>query len=293
MFKIVQKQIIAQDIKRIDIAAASIAMKILPGQFVMVQPDAKSHSVPLTAVDADGAKGVLSFIVHEVGASTKALGSISIGQPLPMIVGPLGRPAVIEKYGLVICVATGIGAAQILPICRALKKKGNKVIGIVGAKSKKVLMLEAQMRVVCDEIFIATNDGSYERKGLATQILHELLAKYKVDAIYAIGSVDMMEAASRMAREKSIPVRVTLNPYMATGVGVCGSCRVRVNGQFQLACTDGPEFNGYEVDFEDVRRREDAMKEKAWDRQNRPANRPSGALKIFKKSFWGLEKSKV
>lgn len=293
MFKIVQKQIIAQDIKRIDIAAPAIAAKISPGQFVMVGPGSQAHAVPLTAVDSDERRGIVSFIVHEVGYATRTLGGLSIGQAVPMLVGPLGRPAMLDKYGLVICVATGIGTAQILPVCRALKKRGNKVLGIVGAKSKKVLMLEAQMRVVCDEIFIATNDGSYERKGLATQILRELLDKYPVNAVYAIGSVDMMQAASQMAREKNIPVRVTLSPFMINGLGVCGSCRVRVNNQFQLACVDGPEFDGYQVDFENLRHSDEAMKEKAWDRQSRPASRPNGGQETSKKSFWGLGKSKV
>ena len=292
MFTIVHKQIIAQNIKRIDIAAPSIAAKTAPGQFVMVTPGAQDHAVPLTVVEADGRKGVVSLIVHEIGAATRALGAASIGDPVNAIIGPLGRPAVIEKYGVVICVATGIGAAQILPICRALKKKANKVIGIIGAKSKRELMLEAQMRVVCDEIFITTNDGSYERKGLATQLLRELLDKYKVDAVYAIGSVDMMQAASTMAGEKHIPVRVTLSPYMANGLGLCGSCRVRVGGEFRLACTDGPEFDGHEVDFGDLNKRDQA-KEKSWGNQSRLASPKNAGFITAVKSFWGLPKNKI
>jgi ferredoxin/flavodoxin---NADP+ reductase len=293
MYKVTQKQIIAENIKRIDIAAPDIVAKNFPGQFVMVTPLAESRAIPMAIVDADERKGVISFIVHEVGASTRSLGAMSIGQSVAKIVGPLGRPAVLDKYGLVICVATGIGAAQILPICRALKKKGNKVIGIIGAKSKKVLMLEAQMRVVCDELFITTNDGSYERRGLATQLVEELLEKYKVNAIYAIGSVEMMQAASRMAQQRNIPIRVTLNPYMTNGLGICGSCRVSVGNKIQLACTDGPEFNGYDVDFAYLQKRDEAMKENAWDSQNRPASPRSNALTTFVKSFWGLAKNKT
>ena len=174
---------------------------------------------------------MISLLVHEVGSATRKLGDLSIGESLYQMVGPLGRASQMDKYGVVICVATGIGAAQILPICRGLKKKGNKVIGIIGAKSKKVLMLESQMRVVCDEIFITTNDGSYERRGLATGLLKELLDKYTVHRVYAIGSVEMMQAAAQMTMEKNIPLRVTLNPYMVNGLGICGSCRVKADGQ--------------------------------------------------------------
>jgi ferredoxin--NADP+ reductase len=206
MYKIIHKQLIAQDIKKIDITAPSIAARALPGQFVMVIPVSGEHNIPMTIIDSDQRRSIISLLVHEVGGATRKLGELSIGDSLYQMVGPLGRGAEMDKYGLVICVATGIGAAQILPICRGLKKKGNKVIGIIGAKSKKVLMLESQMRVVCDEIFITTNDGSYERKGLATGILKELLNKYNVKRVYAIGSVDMMQDAARMTEEKNTPL---------------------------------------------------------------------------------------
>src|SRR5208337_3145565 len=183
------------------------------------------------------------------------------------MVGPLGRGAEMDKYGLVIAVATGVGAAQILPICRGLKKKGNKVIGIIGAKSKKVLMLESQMRVVCDEIFITTNDGSYERKGLASSLLKELLSKYIVHRVYAIGSVEMMQAAAEMTKEKNIPLRVTLNPYMVNGLGLCGSCRVKIDGQYRLACVDGPEFDGHKVDYQDLSQRMNELEPAQWENQ--------------------------
>lgn len=293
MYKIVHKQVIAQDIKRIDIAAAPIASTILPGQFVMLTPEQHLHPVPLTAVDWDERKGNLSFIVHEVGAATRALGDLSIGASIARLVGPLGNPAMIDQYGLVICVATGIGAAQILPICRALKKRGNKVIGIIGAKSKKVLMLEPQMRVVCDDLFITTNDGSYERKGLASGLLGELINKYKVNAVYAIGSVDMMQAASQMAQKKGIPIRVTLSPYMSNGLGICGSCRVRIGPEFKLACVDGPEFNGYDVDFADLHKREQAVKEKEWDKHQPLSRLKIDGLPTIMKSILGMGKNKT
>ncbi len=268
MAKVVHKQILAQDIKRIDLALPAIASKVQAGQFVMVTPVAGGKAIPMTVVDADERKGLISLIVHEVGIATRQLGDISIGQSVAQVVGPLGLAPSLEKYGLVVCVATGIGVAQILPICRALKKKGNKVIGIVGAKSKKWLMLESQMRVVCDEIVIATNDGSYERKGLASTILKELLNKYQVDYVYAIGSVEMMEAAAGMTRDKGIPLRVSLNTYMSNGLGLCGSCRIKLSDGVKLACIEGPHFDGHKVDFKDLSKRMNACEETRWGKQN-------------------------
>lgn len=289
-FRITHKQLLAQNIKRIDVHAPQIASISLPGQFVNVFVNSACHSIPLSLIDTDEKKGIISLIVHEIGLATRALGNIPIGQSLLNVVGPLGKPAVIEKYGLVVCVATGIGAAQILPLCRALKKKGNKIIGIVGAKSKNVLMLEPQMRVVCDEIFITTNDGSYERKGLATELLKDLLNRYKVNCVYAIGSVDMMEAASEMTKQKGIPIYVTLNPYMTNGLGLCGACRVKVAGEFQLACVDGPQFDGHMVDFSDLHVRMNALKETGWGNQNLHVRTQKRDLATLVKSLWVLPK---
>lgn len=287
MYKIIHKQVIAQDIKKIDITAPAIAARALPGQFVMVTPVLGEHNIPMAIIDSDERRSVVSLLVHEVGPATRKLGDLSIGESLYQMVGPLGRGAEMDKYGLVICVATGIGAAQILPICRGLKKKGNKVIGIIGAKSKKVLMLEPQMRVVCDEIFITTNDGSYERKGLATGLLKELLNKYTVQRVYAIGSVEMMQAAAGMTKEKNIPLRVTLNPYMVNGLGLCGSCRVKINGQYRLACVDGPEFDGHMVDYNDLSQRMNASEPVQWENQTHPVSPKRPGFAIFAKSLWG------
>jgi ferredoxin--NADP+ reductase len=290
MYKIIHKQVIAQDIKKIDISAPKIAGHALPGQFVMVTPTKEDHNIPMTIVDSDERRSMISLIVHEIGPASRKLGELSIGESLYQMVGPLGKPAQMDKYGVVICVATGIGAAQILPICRGLKKKGNKVIGIIGAKSKKVLMLESQMRVVCDEIFITTNDGSYERRGLATGILRELLDKYTVQRVYAIGSVEMMQAASQMTKEKNIPLRVTLNPHMVNGLGMCGSCRVRINGQAQLACVDGPEFDGHMVDYQDLSQRMNAMESEQWENQILPIDPKRTGFAGLVKSLWGSAK---
>ena len=286
MYKIVHKQVIAQDIKKIDIAAPLIASHALPGQFVMVTPVKGERDIPLTIVDSDGRRSTISLIVHEVGSSSRQLGQLSIGQGLYQMVGPLGKPAQIDKVGLVICVATGIGAAQILPVCRGLKKKGNKVIGIIGAKSKKVLMLESQMRVLCDEIYITTNDGSYERKGLATELLRELLKKYNVQRVYAIGSAEMMQAAAQMTRERNIPLRVTLNPHMINGLGICGSCRVKIGTETRLACVDGPEFDGHKVDYQDLVLRMNEMESRTWENNSPPIDPRRPGFAGLMKSLW-------
>jgi ferredoxin--NADP+ reductase len=290
MYKILHKQIIAQDIKKIDITAPAIAARALPGHFVMVTPVSGMHSIPMTIIESDERRNMISLLVHEVGNATRALGSLSIGEDIYHLVGPLGQVAQVDKYGLVICVATGIGAAQILPICRALKKKGNKILGIVGAKSKRVLMLESQMRVVCDEIFITTNDGSYERKGLATGVLKELLDKYSVKRVYAIGSVEMMQAAAQMTKDKNIPLRVTLNPYMVNGLGLCGSCRVKIDNQYRLACVDGPEFDGHQVDYDDLMQRMNAMEPVEWEKHVPRASPKRPGFTTFVKSLLGSSK---
>jgi len=290
MYKIIHKQVITQDIKKIDITAPFIASKALPGQFVMVTPVAGEHNIPLTIVDSDERRSTISLLVHEVGSATRKLGELSIGESPYQMVGPLGQGAQMDKYGLVICVATGIGAAQILPICRGLKKKGNKIIGIIGAKSKKMLMLESQMRVVCDEVFITTNDGSYERRGLATELLKELLNKYTVNRVYAIGSVEMMQNASRMTKEKNIPIRVTLNPYMVNGLGLCGSCRVKIDGQYRLACVDGPEFDGHMVDYEDLSQRMNTLEQAQWEDQTHLITQKRPGFAGLVKSLWGSTK---
>lgn len=250
MFKVINKQLLNQNIKRLDIAAPKIAQLFLPGQYVMVTPFAESVPIPLTIVESDTRKGTISLIIHEIGETTRQLGAFSINQDIHLVLGPLGVPAVVRKFGLVVCVAHGIGAAHMLPICRALKKAGNKVIGIIGAKTKRAMMLESQMRIVCDEVYVTTNDGSYERRALASEFLKTFLDKQPVDCVYAAGSVDMMEAASRMSKEKNVPIFVTLNPIMIDALGLSASCRVKVAGEIRLASIDGPHFDGHQVDFD-------------------------------------------
>jgi ferredoxin--NADP+ reductase len=261
MFKILNKQILANDVKRLDVLAPLIARKIAPGQFIGVCPEEGDERIPLYVIEADPGKGTISLIFHEVGTTTKKLGEIAIHSQIFSILGPLGVESKIEKVGTVLCVATGIGTAQMLPICRSLKKAGNKIIGVIGAKTKKSLMLEAQMRMICNKIFITTNDGSYERRGQATDLVQKILKDENIHLVYAVGSAEMMQTVCQMTKEKSIPTRVHLNPVMIDCMGMCGSCRVKVGGKIVLSCVEGPEFDGQSVDFEHYKIRLDALKE--------------------------------
>lgn len=289
MFKIVNKQLLNQNIKRLEISATETAKKFLPGQYVLLTVHATSHPMALPIVDSDERKGTISVIIDETDRVYQLLGAVPINEEIFSIQGPLGVPAVVKKYGLVVCVARGIGAAQILPICRALKKAGNKVIGIVGAKTKRSLMLESQMRIVCDEIYITTNDGSYERRGLASEFLKSFLDKQVVDCVYAAGSVDMMQAASLLAKEKNIPIFVSLNPVMLDAIGLSGACRVKVDGKICFAGIDGPHFDGHLVDFEYLKIRMDAYKEKdSWDSRTHPSSPKSDESGIFPKFLSGI-----
>jgi len=268
MFEIISKQILAEDIKRVDVFAPHIAKRVKPGQFVKVCPEEGDENIPLTVVDWDKQKETISLIFQEIGETTGKLGSLPINESIYSILGPLGVPSKVEKRGVVICVATGIGTAQILPICRAYGKEGNKIIGIIGAKTKRALMLEPQMRLACNRIQITTNDGSYERKGLATDILKEEIQKYEADKkdmrsllVYAIGSGDMMQAVCDFTKKKNLKTLVQLSPVMVDCIGMCGSCRVKVDDKIVLACTDGPEFDGHKVDFDEFIKRSNAQKE--------------------------------
>lgn len=288
MFTIVHKQILGPDLKRMDVMAPNIAMKIRPGQFVSLCPEEGMERIPLSVVDHDAVKGTITLIFQEVGATTKRLGEMPINDSIFSILGPLGQPAKIEKKGVVVCVTTGVGTAQILPICRAFKKAGNKVIGIVGAKTKKSLMVESQMRIACDKLFIATNDGSYEKRGLATDILKKILNEQNVDLVYAIGSTDMMQTVCQLTQSKSIETRVYLNPIMVDCMGMCGSCRVKVDGEVVLACTKGPEFDGHKVDFNDFQIRRNAFKEIEWVNRSVVTNQKRSEPAILGKWLSGL-----
>lgn len=258
-FEIVNRQILSPDIRRLEIRAPMIAAKVKAGQFVRVCAEEGDNPVSLTVVDMDAGRGVITLIVHESSPSARKLGEMPINEMVYSILGPLGEAGRVEKFGTIVCVATGQGIARILPAARALKKAGNKLIGIIGARTKKELFLEAQMRLACHKFFVTTNDGSYERRGLATDLFRKLITEEKVDRVYASGSVDMMETVCGITRESGIATRVMIYPVMVDCAGMCGSCRIRVGGKTVLGCVDGPEFNGHHVDFQDLKIRMNAF----------------------------------
>lgn len=281
MFKISNKQILAKDVKRLDVKAPLIATRVAPGQFVMIITHEGADWVPMAVAEAEPLRGLITLIFQESGDATVKLGAMTIGEDIFSIIGPLGQPVGIEKFGVVVCVATGVNTAQILSVCKALKKAGNKVIGIIGARTKAGLTLEPQMRIACSRLLITTEDGSYERRGLASEIFKEVLETEIVKRVYAVGSIEMMAVISQMTRPKAVKTFVQLNPAMACGMGFCGSCRVKVEGKVVLACTSGPMFNGHLVDFEHLKVRLSVYKNQSQTSENAPDEMTHAISKFF------------
>ncbi|NQS99723.1 MAG: sulfide/dihydroorotate dehydrogenase-like FAD/NAD-binding protein [Candidatus Omnitrophica bacterium] len=255
MHKIVFKEILAPNIKKIIVQAPLVAKKALPGEFVTIVINEKGERVPLTIVDSDKEKGVISLIFQEVGKSTFELGKLKVGEGILNLLGPLGKATEINKIGNIATVGGGVGIAEVFPVTRALQQAGNKVFSIIGARNKELLILEHQMQQVCDELFITTDDGSYGRKGFVTDVLKDLMAQNKLDLVHAVGPVPMMRAVSELTRSPGIKTLVSLNPVMVDATGMCGSCRITVGGETKFGCVDGPEFDGHLVDFEELQKR--------------------------------------
>ncbi|MFA5145160.1 MAG: sulfide/dihydroorotate dehydrogenase-like FAD/NAD-binding protein [Candidatus Omnitrophota bacterium] len=262
MFDIITTQELAKDITKITVNAPVIAQKARAGQFVVLILDEKGERIPLTLADWDKNTGAISLIFQKVGFTTKRLGALKIGDPIAHILGPLGHPTEIKNLGTVVCVGGGVGIAEVYPVSRAFKEAGNRVIGVVGARSKDLLILEKEMLGACDELFIVTDDGSCGRKGFVTDALRELFdtidksthTKYP-DLIYAIGPVPMMKAVSELTKIYGIKTIVSINPIMVDATGMCGSCRCTVGGKTLFGCVDGPDFDGHSLDFEELEKR--------------------------------------
>jgi len=262
MFKITAKVELAKDITEITVSAPIIAQKAKAGQFVILVLDEKGERIPLTLADWDRDEGTITLIFQKVGFSTKRLGALEIGDSIAHILGPLGHPTEAKSLGTVICIGGGVGIAEVYPVSRAFKEAGNRVLGIIGARSKDLLILEHEMKGICDELFITTDDGSYARKGLVTDVLKELLevieksthTKYP-DLVYCIGPVQMMKAISELTAAYKIKTIASLNPIMVDATGMCGSCRCTVGGKTVFGCVDGPDFDAHEVDFDELEKR--------------------------------------
>lgn len=251
MNEIVLKKMLSPEIKLYKIKSPLIAKKRKAGQFVVVRLDQKGERVPLTIADSDPQEGTITLVVQEVGMTTKKLGLLKEGDVLWDVVGPLGKPTEIEKFGTVVCVGGGVGNAVVYPIAKAMKAAGNRVISIIGARTKGLLVLEEENRAVSDEIHVTTDDGSYGNHGFVTDELAGLLKDgLQVDLVVAIGPAIMMKAVCDLTKSHSIRTVVSLNSIMVDATGMCGACRVDVGGKTKFACVDGPEFDGHQVNFD-------------------------------------------
>lgn len=253
MVKILKKQVLAPQIKMFELDAPEIAQKAQPGQFVVVRVNEEGERIPLTVADARPEEGVLVIVFQEVGKSTMLLGTLEEGEMIMDLIGPLGKPSEIERFGTVVCVAGGVGTPEIFPVARALKQAGNRVISIIGFRNRELVLMEEKMRAVSDELIVATDDGSYGVKGFVTDVLRQVLNRgEKVDRCFAVGPVIMMKMVSLLTKEYGVPTVVSLNPIMLDATGMCGVCRVEVDGETKFACVDGPEFDGHKVNFDQL-----------------------------------------
>jgi len=238
-----------------EIDAPLIAKKAKPGQFVILKAQETGERIPLTMAETNPGKGTITIIYMVVGKTTAMFRDLKVGDAFMDVIGPLGKATHLEKLGKVVCVGGGTGVAVLHPITRALKEIGNHVICIIGARTKDLLILEDQMRSASHDLRVCTDDGSYGHKGFVTEVLKEVLDAGEVQLVVAIGPVPMMKFVSKMTREYGVKTIVSLNPIMVDGTGMCGGCRVSVGGKTKFACVDGPEFDGHEVDYDELAKR--------------------------------------
>lgn len=268
--KILNKEILVKipdnRIVRLDILSPDIARKAQAGQFVVLMAREEGERIPLTIVDSDTIKGTISVILQEAGLTTKLLGKLNIGDSLYALVGPLGHATEIKNYGKAILVGGGVGIAEIYPVAKALKKCGNRVITILGSRTKDLLILEKDLKSTSDEVHITSDDGSYGRKGFVTDVLQELLnyqpATNNYQLIYAVGPIPMMRNVAKVTKDSGIKTLVSLNALMIDATGMCGCCRVTVGGKVKFSCVDGPEFDAHLVDWDELTKRNKIYTEK-------------------------------
>jgi ferredoxin/flavodoxin---NADP+ reductase len=261
VYEIVEARPLARGIKLFTIKAPRIARKQNPGQFVIVRLDESGERIPLTIAGADPEVGTVTIVVQAIGKTTMLLNMMEVGDSVLDMVGPLGKPSEIENFGTAVVVSGSVGTAMAYPTARELKRAGNKVISIVGARSKELLVLEDEVRAVSDETYIVTDDGSYGDKGLVTDKLKEVMAAKTLDYVLACGPVPMMRAVAKMTAPDNIKTIVSLNSIMVDGTGMCGGCRVLVGDKSEFACVDGPEFDASRVNFEVLMQRNNMYRE--------------------------------
>jgi len=262
MYKILNAQFLAPDVKKIEIIAPKIAKKRKAGQFVIIRVREEGERIPLTIADSDMEKGTITIIVQGIGKTTKDLNLLNSGDSILDVVGPLGKASHIENFGTAISIGGGVGTAIAYPTAKALKEAGNHTISIIGGRSKDFVILEDEMKKVSDEVFVTTDDGSYGTKGFVTDKLKEIInSGQKVDLVLAIGPIPMMKAIAELTRPYGIKTIVSLNPVMVDGTGMCGGCRAIVDNKTVFVCVDGPEFDAHLVDFETLQKRNQTYRE--------------------------------
>ena len=261
MYKIISKEQFSQNVFRLRVEAPLIARACRAGNFVIVRIAEKGERIPLTIAASDATEGTITLVVQRVGLSSARLCELNEGDDILDVVGPLGQPTHIENHGTVVCAGGGVGVAPMLPIATALKKAGNRVISVLAGRSKELIILEEEVRAVSDEVIIMTDDGSYGDKGLVTEGVERVIKREKVDKCFAIGPAVMMKFVCLLTKKYEIPTEVSLNTIMVDGTGMCGACRVTVDGKTKFVCVDGPEFDGHKVDFDGMLKRLAAFKD--------------------------------
>ena len=285
MFDIVEARQLARNIKLFVIKAPRIAKKQRPGQFIILRLDESGERIPLTIADADPKAGTITICVQAIGKTTMLMNMLETGDSILDVVGPLGKPSEIEKFGTTVVVSGSVGTAMAYPTARELKRAGNKVISIVGARSKDLLVLEDEVREVSDETYVLTDDGTWGERGLVTERLKKIIESGKVDYVLAVGPVPMMRAVANLTAPLGIKTIVSLNSIMVDGTGMCGGCRVLVNNSSQFACVDGPEFDASQVNFEVLMQRNNMYREQERCSVERLETDPEGEVRDLRQSM--------
>lgn len=252
MNKILEKEHFSEKVVKLIVEAPAIAMSRKPGHFVIVRACEHGERIPLTIADADPDRGTIMLVVQDVGVSSHKICALEPGEYLTDVVGPLGQATHIENVGTVVCCGGGVGVAPMLPIIKAMKQASNRVITVLAARTKDLIILEDQVAPWSDEVIIMTDDGSYGNKGLVTAGLEEVIKREKVDQVVTIGPAIMMKFVARLTQEYGIPTMCSLNTIMVDGTGMCGACRITVDGKTRFVCIDGPEFDAHKVDFDEM-----------------------------------------
>ena len=256
MNKILSKTYFSEKVVKLEVEAPLIAKARKPGNFVIVRVGEKGERMPLTIADANLERGSITLVVQVMGVSSRKLCALEAGDYITDLVGPLGKPTHIEKVGTVLACGGGVGVAPLLPIVRAFKEAGNRVVSVIAGRNKDLVILEDEIRASSDEVIIMTDDGSYGKKGLITEGMEEVIKREKVDLAVTIGPAIMMKFCEKLTRQYDIPTVASLNALMVDGTGMCGACRVTVGGKTRFTCVDGPEFDGHLVDFDQAMKRQ-------------------------------------